>query len=117
MPPTLTEEPAMQLTDIRIRQIVETDGLPSHALGTATFDNGYVYEFHANFAHGYGDESVIITGPADRRRKPANTPALAEAIRNRLNFNDIAARERKAIATFEWERVAACRALLAPPRR
>ena len=102
----------MNLTRIHIRQIVETDGLPSHALGTAVFDNGLSCEFHANFAHGYGDESVIVIRPTDRRRKLVQTDRAAEAIRNRLGFTEIAARERKAIAVFEWERVAACRALM-----
>ena len=102
----------MQLTDIRIHRIVETDGLPSHALGTATFDNGRSYEFHANFAHGYGDESIIIARPTDRRQRLVNSTQAAKAIREQLGFDDIATREREAIGTFEYERVAACRRLI-----
>ena len=105
----------MRLTNIRIHRIVETDGLPSHATGTATFDNGRSYEFHANFAHGYGDESVIIVRPTDRRHRLTQSDQASKAIRERLGFDDIARRERKAIATFEWERVSACRTLIDTP--
>ena len=105
----------MRLTNIRIHRIAETDGLPSHAPGTAIFDNGRSYEFHANFAHGYGDDSVIFLHPTDRRYRPTRTAEIANAIRERLGFDDIAKRERDAVATFEQERVAACRALIHTP--
>lgn len=104
----------MHLTDIRIHEIVEVDGLPSHALGTAIFSNSGGYEFHANFAHGYGDHSVIIRRPTDRRHRLTQSPRAAEAIRQRLGFTEIAKRERDAIASFELERVAACRELMRP---
>ena len=53
----------MQLSHLRIHEIVNVDGLPAYARGTAYFSNGRAYEFHANFAHGYGDDSVITCAP------------------------------------------------------
>ena len=102
----------MHLTDIRIHQIVEVSGLPSYARGTAIFSNGRSYEFDANFAHGYGEHSVVIRRPTDRRHRLTQTPRAAEAIRERLGFTEIAKRERDAIASFEHERVAACKKLM-----
>ena len=105
----------MQLTDIRIHEIVDVDGLPAYARGTAWFSNRRACEFHANFAHGYGTDSVIVLRATDRRRRLTEPSRAAKAIQDRLGFPEIASRERDATATFELERVAACRKFLAPP--
>lgn len=102
----------MQLSHLRIHEIVNVDGLPAYARGTAYFSNGRAYEFHANFAHGYGDDSVIILRPTDRRQRLRQPDRAARAIQERLGFPDIARRERDAIATFERERVTACQNLI-----
>ena len=102
----------MQLSHLRIHEIVNVDGLPAYARGTAYFSNGRAYEFHANFAHGYGAESVIILRPTDRRRRMTQAARAAAAIRERLGFAEIAERERNAIAGFEHERVTACQNLM-----
>lgn len=99
----------MHLTQIRIHEIVEIDGLPSYAHGTATFSNARSYEFAANFAHGYGDECVVIRRPTDRRHRMTQTRRASQAIQERLGFTEIARRERDSIAAFEHERVTACR--------
>lgn len=105
----------MQLTDIRIHEIVNVDGLPAYARGTAYFSNARSYEFDANFAHGYGADSVIVLRSTDRRRRLTQPSRAAKSIQERLGFPDIASREREAIATFERERVAACAKLMTRP--
>ncbi|MCY4582439.1 MAG: hypothetical protein OXE50_06525 [Chloroflexi bacterium] len=102
----------MHLTDIRIHEIVDVAGLPGYARGTAIFSNGRGYEFHANFAHGYGDECVTILRPTDRRHRLTQTRRASEAIQQRLGFAEIASREHDAIAAFEYERVTACKELM-----
>ena len=101
----------MHLTDIRIDEIVNVTHLPCYARGRATFDNGHSYPFDANFAHGYGDAAVVVYSPANGRELKPGT-RMHKAILDRLGFADIAQRERDAIATFEKERVDACRALM-----
>ena len=101
----------MRLTDIRIHEIVEVDGLPSHARGTATFDDGHTYEFVVLFAHSYKDSRIFVY--QHREAGPQHPGGCAaRAIHERLGFTDIARRERDAIACFELERVAACRKLM-----
>ena len=104
----------MQIADIRIDEIVNVDGLPCHALGRAFFDNGRAYRFELNFGPRCGNYRVAvwrddIPGTAINR-----TSHAARAIHDRLRFTDIAKREREAIAAFEEERLAACRALMRP---
>ena len=101
----------MHLTDIRIDEIVNVTHLPCYARGRATFDNGRSYPFDANFAHGYGDAAVVVYSPANGKELKSGT-RVHKAIMDRLGFPDIAQRERDAVATFEEERVAACRALM-----
>ena len=101
----------MQLTDIRIHKIVKVTHLPCYARGRATFDNGRSHPFDANFAHGYGDAAVVVYSPSNVRELKSGT-RVHKAIMDRLGSPDIAQRERDAIATFEEERVAACRALM-----
>ena len=101
----------MHLTGIRIDEIVNVTHLPCYARGRATFSNGRKYPFDANFAHGYGDAAVVVYSPFNGRELRAGT-GVHKAIMDRLGFPDIAQRERDAIATFEEERVAACRALM-----
>ena len=43
----------MNLTDIRIDEIVEVKGLPAYARGRATFTNGRSVHFDANFVHAH----------------------------------------------------------------
>ena len=105
----------MQLTDIRIHEIVDVDGLPAYARSTARFGNGPACEFHANFAHGYGADSAIVLRATDQRRQLTQRSRAAKAIQDRLGFPGIESRERDAIASFEQERVAACRKLMASP--
>ena len=101
----------MHITDIQIDEIVNVSHLPCCAHGRATFDNGRSYPFDANFAHGYGDAAVVVYSPANGRELKSGT-RVHKAILDRLGFPDIAQRERDAIATFEEERVAVCRALM-----
>lgn len=103
----------MNLIDIRIDEIVETDGLPSHARGTAAFDNGRAYEFTVMFAQRYQDSRVFVY---QHRESGPQHPGgcAARAIHERLGFSEIARRERDAIASFEYERVAACKRLMQP---
>ena len=101
----------MHLTDIQIDEIVNVTHLPCYARGRATFSNGRSYPFDANFAHGYGDAAVVVYSPAKGRELKSGT-RVHKAILDRLGFPDIAQRERDAIASFEEERVAACRTLM-----
>ena len=101
----------MHLTDIRIDEIVNVTHLPCYARGRATFNNGRSYPFDVNFAHGYGDDAVVVYSPTNGKQLKSGT-RVHKAILGRLGFPDIAQRERDAIATFEEERVAACRALM-----
>ena len=101
----------MHLTDIRVDEIVKVTHLPCNARGKATFSNGRSYPFDANFAHGYGDDAVVVYSPANGRQLKSGT-RVHKAIMDRLGFPDIAQRDRDAIATFEEERVAACRLLM-----
>ena len=103
----------MQLTDIRIDEIVKVDGLPSHARGRATFSNGRTYAFDANFAHGYGNAAVVVYSPANGKELRSGM-RVHKAIHDRLGFTEIARREREAIAAFEYERVTACQELMRP---
>ena len=105
----------MHLSDLHIHEIHNVDGLPCYASGRAIFSNGRSYEFHAHFAHGYGDNSVDIVRATDRRHRLTETQRATEAIRDRLGFSEIATRQRAAIAAFEYERVNACEALKQPP--
>lgn len=79
----------MQLTGIRIDEIVKVTHLPCYARGRATFDNGRSYPFDANFAHGYGDDAVVVYRPAGGRELKAGT-RVHKAIMDRLGFPDIA---------------------------
>ena len=103
----------MHLTDIRIDEIVNVNGLPCYARGSATFTNGRRYQFDANFAHGYGEGRIFVWRPTDGRPMDPTT-RTAQAIDDRLGFTEIARREREAIAAFEYERVTACQELLRP---
>ena len=103
----------MHLTDIRIDEIVQVEGLPCHARGRATFTNGRSYRFDANFAHGYAEQRIVVWRPTDGRAvDPASR--TAQAIHDRLGFTEIAERERDAVAAFECERVTACHELMRP---
>ena len=100
----------MRLTHIRLDEIVKITDLPCYARGYATFSNGRRYRFTANFAHGYGNNAVAVYHPTTNRELPSE-PAV-KAILDLLGFTEIAQRERDAIAAFEFERVAACQALI-----
>lgn len=103
----------MHLTDLRIDEIVEINGLPSYARGRATFTNGRGYDFDAHFAHGHEDARIFVRRRTDGRPMDPATRA-ARAINDRLGFTEIAKRERDAIAAFEYERVTVCQELIRP---
>ena len=105
----------MHLTQIAVDKIVTVDDLPCHAVGHATFSNGHRYHFTAMFAQMYGDSRVFVRGhPAGKEIHPGS-PA-ARAIHDRLDFTEIAARERAAIGAFEYERATACQDLIPTPQ-
>ena len=103
----------MHLTDIRIDEIVNVNGLPCYARGWATFTNGRRYHFDANFAHGYAEARIFLWRPTDGRAMDPTT-RTARAIHNRLGFTEFEKRERDAIAAFEYERVTACQEPMRP---
>ena len=105
----------MHLSQLHIHAIHKVDGLPCYASGRATFTNGRSYEFHAHFAHGYGENSVDILRATDRRHRVVQTDRATEAIRDRLGFTEIYTRQRDSLAAFEYERVNACEDLKRPP--
>ncbi len=105
----------MHLSRLHIHAINKVDGLPCYASGRATFSNGRSYEFHANFAHDYGENSVDILRATDRRHRVTETERASKAIRDRLGFTEIFTRQRDSLAAFEYERVNACEALKQPP--
>ena len=121
----------MHVLDITIHEIVDTDGTPSHARGSAAFSNGYIFEFHANFDHPYDYAIAIIPPPQPGAFQPHSEHA-AEIIHVELGFDEIYKRECAAIAalkrkgsalasfgheghsiaSFRRERIAACRKLM-----
>ena len=105
----------MHLSQLHIHAIHKVDGLPCYASGRAIFTNGRAYEFHANFAHGYGEDSVVILRDADPRNRLPKPERATKAIRDRLGFTEIYTRQRDSLAAFEYERVNACEALKQPP--
>ena len=106
----------MHLTDIVIDEIVRFDDLPLHAIGYATLTDGRQYRFTATFAHFHGDCRVFVRRHADDKNLGPRNRA-ARAIHDRPGFDEIATRERAAIAAFEYDRVAACEELMTQPRR
>lgn len=101
----------MQITDIEIRRIVDVGGRPSHALGTAAFADGHRHDFTVMFAHRYNDSRVFVSHHPETGPQHPGSPA-ARAIHDRLNLGPIARLERDAMAAFEQDRAAACRALM-----
>ena len=106
----------MNITDIGIDRIIDEDGSPDRAYGTATFDDGHTYHFYAMFRFEYAGFDVELTDAhyhhiEDREREDA----ALEAIRKHLGFDDIAKRERAKVKELEAKRLATCKKFIRDP--
>ncbi len=108
----------MHLLEIAIHEIVENDGTPSHAHGSAAFSNGSVMEFHANL-HYPKKYAIAIIPPGGPGGFYPHTEFAAQLIHEELGLDEIYEREQTVVgarkrrrdskASFMRERIAACR--------
>ena len=116
----------MHLLGIAIHEIVEENGKPSHARGSAAFSYGSIIEFSANLH--YPDDYAIALDPPPVRGGMHRAPEhSADLIYDELGLTDIYKRECKSLEfnqhnlklgeSFTRERIAACREFMTDDQR
>lgn len=93
----------MQVSDIRVDEILERGGCPECACGTAVFDDGSSFGFRAMFAYqGAGLDVTIASGCSSEELEKLDT--AREAVREGLGFDGIAEREHGFLTGLERKR-------------
>ena len=115
----------MHLLGIAIHEILEHNGTPCHARGSAAFSNGSIMEFHANL-HYPKNYAIAIIPPTVPGGFYPHSEFAAELIHEELGLDEIYKREQAAVnsrkrrrnskASFMRERIAACRKFMTDER-